>query len=59
MGKVIQGRVRRIYPKKEHKEFFSKCFRFSNRAWNSIHTMKLAYQQAKKDIAVNIPFSNL
>lgn len=45
---VIKGRIIRLYPKKEEKEFFNLCFRFSNRAWNICHANYLAHTQAKK-----------
>jgi len=45
---VMKGRIIRLYPKKEEKEFFSRCFRFSNRAWNMCHQNYLAHTQAKK-----------
>jgi len=44
----MKGRIIRLYPKKEEKEFFSLCFRFSNRAWNICHANYLAHVQAKK-----------
>jgi putative transposase len=45
---VMKGRIIRLYPKKDEKEFFSMCFRFSNRAWNICHANYLAHTQAKK-----------
>jgi len=44
----MKGRIIRLYPKKEEINFFSLCFRFSNRAWNMCHANYLAHAQAKK-----------
>ena len=44
----MKGRIIRLYPKRQEKEFFSLCFRFNNRAWNMCHANYLAHLQAKK-----------
>jgi putative transposase len=31
----------RLYPNTKQKEFFERCFRFSNKAWNICHSMKM------------------